>query len=147
MFRGRGLSSVERFTWVLLQSLWVGGIWVTLLVVFPALGKSVLAPILVYEIITGLEPRLIILILICTFVQLVLFIKTSGFILLFKNVTGVGITLAFLVSVVFLISSKMQLFGYHTRGSLLFFIAFLGIIVMFYLPPWLQHQREIYNNS
>lgn len=137
------LNSVERFAWAFLQSLWVGGIWITLLVIFPTLNKSILAPILAYNVIAELEPRIVLIILVCVILQLYLFIKTSDFGSLFKSSIGLAILAVLLAAIVFLGVNSLGLLGYKLRGFLYFVIALLGLFLMFHLPPWLQKQREI----
>lgn len=46
-------------TWLLAQTFWVGGLWLLHFVVFPALGKIGLAPLLIDEIVNGLRPLLV----------------------------------------------------------------------------------------
>ncbi|MFD1261549.1 hypothetical protein [Entomomonas asaccharolytica] len=137
------LNSVERFAWAFLQSLWVGGIWITLLVIFPTINQSVLAPILAYNVIAELEPRIVLIILVCVVLQLYLFIKTSGFNSLFKSSIGLTILAVLLSAIVFLGVNNIGLLGYKLRGFLYFAIALLGLFLMFHLPPWLQKQREL----
>ena len=136
------LNSVERFSWALLQSFWVGGIWLTLLIVFPTIGKSLSAPILAYGVIADLEPRIITFIVVCTFLQLGLFLKVSGIRLLFKSSVGIGLLAVFLVTTTFLALNYLGLLNYKGRGFLYMITAFLGLFLTFFLPPWLQKQRE-----
>lgn len=141
----KGLNSVERFAWAFLQSLWVGGIWLTLLIVFPTLNKSILAPILAYSVVAELEPRIVLLALVCAFLQLCLLIKITGFNTLFKTTTGCTIAIVLLLSIVFLIMDNIELLDYKIRGSLYLTIALLGLFLMFQLPPWLKKQTKINN--
>lgn len=138
----KGLNSVERFAWAFLQSLWVGGIWVTLLIIFPTLNKSILAPLLAYSVIAELEPRIILLALVCIFLQLCLFFKAAGFSAVYKIAIGRTMALVLLLSGAFLIINSAELLDYKIRGLLYLAIALLGLLLMLQMPPWLQKQRE-----
>lgn len=142
MSNKKRLNSVERFSWALLQSFWVGGIWSTLLIVFPTIGKSLFTPILAQGVIADLEPRIITFIVVCTTLQLGLFFKVVGFRPLFENPVGLGLLLVFMISVTFLILNYLGLLNYKGRGYLYIITAFLGLFLTFLLPPWLQKQRN-----
>lgn len=137
------LNSVERFAWALLQSFWVGGIWLTLLIIFPSIGKSLSAPILIYGVIADLEPQIIIFVMVCTVLQLGLFFKISGFTCLFKQLIGSGLLAVLLVTIIFLVLHYFGMLSYKMRGFLYIVTAFLGLFLTFLLPPWLSKQRGV----
>lgn len=141
----KALSHIERFAWVLIQSLWVGGMWLTLLIIFPALDKSVLAPILAYNVIIELAPRVILVAAICIFIQLILYIRITRFTLFFKDGTGTILLTALVLSVLFLVLHYLKLASYQVQTYLYVVISILGVFIMFRLPPWLQKQRETYS--
>ncbi len=136
------LTPIERFTGAFLQSLWVGGIWISLLVIFPALGQTILAPILVHDVVAHVEPRVVFVILICVICQLFLFLKINSYRMLFNSAMGIGLILVFLLSGIFLVLDYLHLFGYRLRGMLYIMLALLGLFLTFHLPPWLQKQIE-----
>lgn len=131
---------MERFTWAFLHSLWVGGIWISLLVIFPSLGQTILAPILVYDVVAHVEPRMVFVIFLCVACQLLLFIKINSMAALLKSAMGIGLTLVFLFAAGFLVLHYLHMLDYRLRGMLYLIIAMLGFLLTFLLPPWLQKQ-------
>jgi len=144
MSKINGLNHIERFGWVLLQSLWVGGIWISILVIYPALNKSLLAPILVYGLIAELGPKIILATVVCSLLQLLLFIKGAGVIALLKSPIGQSLLLVVGAGLVFLLLHHSQLLGLRMHAFLYVSIGLFGVFLMFHLPPWLQKQREVF---
>lgn len=144
MSKINGLNHIERFSWVLLQSLWVGGIWISILVVYPALNKSLLAPILVYGVIAELGPKIILATVVCSLLQLILFVKGAGLVALIKTPIGQSLLLVLLAGLIFLLLHTQQMLGYRVHAFLYVAIGLFGVFLMFHLPPWLQKQREMF---
>lgn len=134
----KSLNTVERFSWALLQSFWVGGIWLTLLIVFPSIGKSLYTPILAHGVIADLESRVIAFIAACTILQFGLFLKVSGLRSLCKSLIGLGLLTVLIIVCVFLVLNYLGLLNYKVRGFLYILTAFFGLFLTFLAPPWLQ---------
>jgi hypothetical protein len=65
-------------TWLLAQTFWVGGLWLLHFVVFPALEKVGLAPLLIDEIANGLRPLLVGFAAFCAVMQAVVLVLAQG---------------------------------------------------------------------
>ena len=65
-------------TWQLAQTFWVGGLWIMHFVLFPALEKIGLAPLLIDEIANGLRPLLVGFAACCAILQGVVLILAQG---------------------------------------------------------------------
>lgn len=65
-------------TWLLAQTFWVGGLWLLHFVVFPAIGKVGLAPLLIDEIANGLRPLLVGFAAFCAILQGLVLIQAQG---------------------------------------------------------------------
>lgn len=137
------LTAIERFAWAFLQTLWVGGIWISLLIIFPAIGQTILAPILVHDVVAQVEPRIIIVVLVCAFSQLCLFLKVSNCQALFKTSMGLGLVIILFFSIIFLIMYYLGFLDYRLRSVLYIIIALMGLFFTCLLPPWLQKHREL----
>lgn len=71
MSEGSGATLLQRLA-LLLQTLWVGGLWVMVLVVMPGLFKTALAPILSEAVVSDLAPRIVIVATVSVLLQCVL---------------------------------------------------------------------------
>lgn len=132
------LTPTERFAWVFLQSLWVGGVWISLLIIFPAIGKTLLSPILVYDVIAQIESKVIATVAVCVSLQLFMFCRVSTYKQLYKTLMGIGMIIVLVLSVTFLTMHHFHLFDYKLRGMLFIVIALLGLFFTFLFPPWLH---------
>lgn len=61
--------------WVLLQTLWVGGIWILHFVVLPGLYSVGLAPLLIEEVAGVLMPQMVFITLVCVLIQAGLLVR------------------------------------------------------------------------
>lgn len=136
----RYLTPTERFAWVFLQSLWVGGVWISLLIIFPAIGKTFLSPILVYDVIAQIEFKVIAAVAVCVSLQLFMFFRVSTYKQLYKSLIGIGMIIVLVLSVIFLTMHHFHLFDYKLQGMLFIAIALLGLFFTLLVPPWLHKQ-------
>lgn len=144
MSKINGLNHIERFSWLLLQSLWVGGIWISILVIYPALNQSLLAPILVYGIVVELGSKVIFATIVCSLLQVLLLVKGAGLFALIKTAIGQGLLIVVTVSVGFLLLHNQQLLDYKSSAFIYITIGLFGVFLMFHLPPWFHRQREVH---
>lgn len=75
-------------SWLLLQTLWVGGLWLLHFLLLPAISKMGLASLLVEEIGNTLRPLLVGLSVICVAVQVLVLLRAERFSSLWRDMRG-----------------------------------------------------------
>ena len=116
--------------WVLLQTLWVGGIWVLHFLVLPGLASVGLAPLLIEEVARTLVPQMVGVALWAGLLQVLLLLRQRGVSALWRERSGqlllavLAFSLAFLVSLVLWPQAlRWQLFSY-------LLLAFFGMLLV-----------------
>ena len=82
---GRDAGAIS---WLLVQTLWVGGLWILHFLLLPAIAQSGLASLLVEEISHELRPLLIGLASICASLQVVVLVRACGLMSLWRDIRG-----------------------------------------------------------
>ena len=105
--------------WVLLQTLWVGGIWTVHFLVLPGLSQVGLAPLLIEEVARTLVPQMVSVTLVAALLQAVLLVRQCAWSALWRQRSGQLLLAVLAVSLAFLISLALwpqalrwQLFSY-----------------------------------
>lgn len=80
--------SAGAISWLLAQTLWVGGLWLLHFLLLPAVAKLGLAPLLVDEIGSSLRVLLVGLAAVCTGLQLLVLIRAAGLSALWRDMRG-----------------------------------------------------------
>lgn len=75
-------------SWLLAQTLWVGGLWLLQFVMLPALAKIGLAPLLIEEVAGSLQPLLVGFAAFCVLLQAVVLIQLCGLRSLWHDLRG-----------------------------------------------------------
>lgn len=121
--------------WVLLQTLWVGGIWTLHFLVLPGLASVGLAPLLIEEVARTLVPQMVAVALGAALLQALLLVRQGGFSALWRGRSGqlllaaLALSLAFLVSlIVWPQALRWQLFSYLV-------LAFFGVLLVLQPVP------------
>ena len=89
-------------TWQLAQTFWVGGLWLLQFLVFPALGRVGLAPLLVDEIAGSLKSLLVGFAAFSSALQALVLVQVMGLRGLWRDVRG-----QFLLTVMMLVGSQL----------------------------------------
>lgn len=83
-----GTLSAGAIGWLLVQTFWVGGLWLLHFVVLPALSKFGLAPLLVGDISATLTPLLVGLTAFCAGLQAVVLIRAERLVSVWRDLRG-----------------------------------------------------------
>lgn len=83
-----GARDAGAISWLLLQTLWVGGLWLLHFLLLPAISKMGLASLLVEEIGNTLRPLLVGLSVICVAVQVLVLLRAERFSSLWRDMRG-----------------------------------------------------------
>lgn len=121
--------------WVLLQTLWVGGIWTLHFLVLPGLASVGLASLLIEEVARTLVPQMVGVTLVAALLQLVLLVRRCGLSAPWPVRSGqlllavLAVSLAFLVSLMLWPQAlRWQLFSY-------LLLAFFGVLLVLQPVP------------
>lgn len=87
-YKPRQPSRASAVSWQLVQTLWVGGIWVLQFIVLPAVEQAGLAPLLVQEIAARLMPLLVGLAAVGVALQALALLRVEGLASLLRDVRG-----------------------------------------------------------
>ncbi|WP_092366204.1 DUF4149 domain-containing protein [Phytopseudomonas seleniipraecipitans] len=121
--------------WMLLQTLWVGGIWILHFMVLPGLQSVGLASLLIEEIAGVLMPLMVVITLVCALIQAGLLASLRGLSTLWGERCG-QLLLTVLVIALTLLASlalwpdalRWQLFSY-------LLLAFFGLLLVLQPAP------------
>ena len=83
-----GARDAGAISWLLLQTLWVGGLWLLHFLLLPAISKMGLASLLVEEIGNTLRPLLVGLSVICVAVQVLVLLRAERLSSLWRDMRG-----------------------------------------------------------
>ena len=121
--------------WVLLQTLWVGGIWALHFLLLPGLAKVGLAPLLIEEVARTLVPQMVGVALGAALLQLLLLLRQRGVSALWRERRGQLLLAVLALSAAFLASllvwpqaPRWQLFSY-------LLLAFFGVLLVLQPVP------------
>ncbi|NQD96436.1 DUF4149 domain-containing protein [Pseudomonas sp. CrR25] len=121
--------------WLLVQTFWVGGLWLLHFVVFPALNKLGLAPLLQEEVATVLSPLLVGLAAVCAALQVLVLIRAERVASLWRDMRGqLLLTVLGMATSYFLVrhwwpdSGRWLLFSYLV-------VAFCGLLLVLQPVP------------
>lgn len=121
--------------WVLLQTLWVGGIWTLHFLVLPGLASVGLASLLIEEVARTLVPQMVGIALGAALLQLLLLVRQCGASALWRVRSGQLLLAVLVVSLAFLVSLllwpqalRWQLFSY-------LLMAFFGVLLVLQPVP------------
>ncbi|MBW8353303.1 MULTISPECIES: MFS transporter [unclassified Pseudomonas] len=129
--------------WQLTQMLWVGGLWLLHLGLFPVLGQIGLAPLLIEEISTLLSALLVGFSGACLVLQALVLIQSEGLRSLWRDIRGQLLLMAmyacgmyFAVRILLPEAQRWQLFSYLVLG-------FSGLILVLQpVPGWGGRVRQ-----
>ncbi|WXL26929.1 DUF4149 domain-containing protein [Ectopseudomonas mendocina] len=82
------MRTAGSISWLLAQTLWVGGLWLLHFLVLPAIAKSGMASLLVEELGYTLRPLVVGLSAVCVLIQLVVLVRAQGLVSLLRDVRG-----------------------------------------------------------
>ncbi|YCH24076.1 DUF4149 domain-containing protein [Pseudomonas sp. D1-3] len=121
--------------WVLLQTLWVGGIWTLHFLVLPGLASVGLASLLIEEVARTLVPQMVGITLGAALLQAVLLVRQRGVSALWRARSGQLLLAVLVVSLAFMVSlvswpqaPRWQLFSY-------LLLAFFGVLLVLQPVP------------
>lgn len=83
-----GSRDAGAISWLLVQTLWVGGLWLLHFLLLPAITQIGLASLLVEEISNALRPLLIGLAAVCVGLQVVVLVRACGLRGLWRDARG-----------------------------------------------------------
>ncbi|ARU90623.1 DUF4149 domain-containing protein [Pseudomonas sp. M30-35] len=122
-------------SWLIVQTFWVGGIWLLQFLVMPALIKLGLAPLLIDDLMDTLKPLLVGLAACCAVLQAVVLIAASGLPSLWRDIRGQLLLTVLLMAVGYfavhwleLQAPRWQLFNYMV-------LAFCGLLLVLQPVP------------
>lgn len=75
-------------SWLLAQTLWIGGLWLLHFLILPAIAKLGLASLLVEEVGNGLRALLVGLAAVCAGLQLLVLVRAAGLAALWRDMRG-----------------------------------------------------------
>jgi hypothetical protein len=83
-----GMRDAGTISWLLAQTLWVGGLWLLHFLLLPAIAKIGLASLLVEEISNALRPLLIGLAAVCAGLQVLVLVRAERLASLWRDSRG-----------------------------------------------------------
>ena len=83
-----GTRDAGAISWLLAQTLWVGGLWLLHFLLLPAIAKIGLASLLVEELSNTLRPLLVGLAVVCAGLQVLVLIRAERLVSLWCDVRG-----------------------------------------------------------
>lgn len=83
-----GSRDAGAISWLLAQTLWVGGLWLLHFLLLPAISKIGLASLLVEEIANALRPLLVGLAAVCAALQVLVLIRAERLASLWRDTRG-----------------------------------------------------------
>lgn len=136
------LTPFECFICLLLLTIWVGGMWLSILVIFPSLKYTLLASILIYDVITVLAERIVMAIMICTVILLAFYMKAIHYKQFIKSPLTITLLLAICIELFFLCSGTLYMLSASMMVYTYAAIAAIGLFSMVQLIPWLSEQQN-----
>ncbi|WP_339516639.1 DUF4149 domain-containing protein [Pseudomonas sp. RL_15y_Pfl2_60] len=122
-------------SWLIVQTFWVGGIWLLQFLVLPALSKLGLAPLLIDDLATSLKPLLLGLAACCAGLQALVLVAALGLPALWRDIRGqLLLTVLLMVAGYFAVhwirleAPRWQLFNYMV-------LAFCGLLLVLQPVP------------
>jgi len=121
--------------WVLLQTLWVGGIWTLHFLVLPGLASVGLASLLIEEVARTLVPQMVGITLGAVLLQAVLLVRRCGVPALWRARSGQLLLAVLVVSLAFMVS--LALWPQALRWQLFCYLllAFFGVLLVLQPVP------------
>ncbi|MHA6495368.1 DUF4149 domain-containing protein [Pseudomonas borbori] len=83
-----GARDAGSISWLLAQTLWVGGLWLLHFLILPAIAKSGLASLLVEEIGSSLRPLLVGLAAACAGLQMMVLVRVERLASMWRDTRG-----------------------------------------------------------
>lgn len=138
------LAPTERFACLLLLTIWVGGMWLSILVIFPSLKYTLLASILIFDVINVLAERIVLASIVCSVLLLFFYIKATHYKQLKLNSLAGVLALSICLELLFIgadtfytLNVSMMIYSYTA-------IAAMGLFALLQFVPWLYEQQKQY---
>lgn len=123
-------------SWLLAQTLWVGGLWLLHFLLLPAIAKTGLASLLVEELSNALRPLLVGLAAACAGVQVLVLVRGEGLASLWRDMRGQLLLVVLLMAASYLGAQRLMP---ETAGLWLMFsylvMAFCGLLLVLQPVP------------
>ena len=123
-------SSVPEILWRLLQTFWVGGIWLLHFLVLPGLSQSGLAQLLVDEVAAALVPQMVAVSLCSALMQLLILARWRGFAALFRERAGQLLLAVVCVALALLAVLQLGLQALYWQTFAYLLLAFFGFLLV-----------------
>ncbi|TBV07362.1 DUF4149 domain-containing protein [Pseudomonas dryadis] len=123
-------SGMATTLWLLLQTLWVGGLWILHFMVLPGLSAAKLAPLLIEEVARALVPQMVIVTLVCVLLQAGLLAKVAGLSALWRERRGQLLLATLVVALGLLASLEGWPQALYLQRFSYLLLAFFGLLLV-----------------